>query len=152
MIVGTKVALSPGFKFVGNFPRSLDAKGRVILPSRMRTHFADHGYLTPGADGCLALWPEEEFELEADRQHAKDSMGPEARNDLRDWAALVTRVEFDRQNRMPVPSELRELADLDQEVLFVGVLDRVELWSPPRWSARRPQSSGAPTGEGSGRE
>jgi len=83
--VGTKVALSPGFKFVGNFPRSLDVKGRVILPSRMRAHFQDHGYLTPGADGCLALWPEEEFELEAERQHAKDSLGVEARNDLRDW-------------------------------------------------------------------
>ena len=62
------------------------------------------------------------FEAEAHRQHEKDALGPEARNDLRDWAALVTRVEFDRQNRMPVPSELRTLANLDQEVLFVGVL------------------------------
>jgi MraZ protein len=129
--------LSPGFKFVGNFPRSLDVKGRVILPSRMRLHFQDFGYLTPGADGCLALWPEEEFELEAERQHEKDARGVEARNDLRDWSALVTRVEFDRQNRMPVPSELRALAYLEQEVLFVGVLDRVELWSPESWSTRR---------------
>jgi DNA-binding transcriptional regulator/RsmH inhibitor MraZ len=62
MTVGTKAAVTPSFKFVGNFPRSLDAKGRVILPSRMRAHFQEHGYLTPGADGCLALWPEEEFE------------------------------------------------------------------------------------------
>jgi MraZ protein len=139
--VGTKVALSPGFKFVGNFPRSLDAKGRVILPSRMRTQFEEHGYLTPGADGCLALWPEEEFEFEAERQHAKDALGVDARNDLRDWAALVTRVEFDRQNRMPVPAELRALASLEQEVLFVGVLDRVELWSPESWSIRRPNTS-----------
>jgi len=152
LIVGTKVDLSPGFKFVGNFPRSLDVKGRVILPSRMRTHFEEHGYLTPGADGCLALWPEEEFELEAERQHAKDALGPEARNDLRDWAALVTRVEFDRQNRMPVPSELREIADLEQEVLFVGVLDRVELWSPQRWAARRAQAVGASSSQGPGRE
>ncbi len=148
MTVGTKVALSPGFKFVGNFPRSLDVKGRVILPSRMRTHFQDHGYLTPGADGCLALWPEEEFELEAERQHAKDALGLEARNDLRDWAANVTKVDFDRQNRMPVPSELRALANLEQEVLFVGVLDRVELWSPERWSARRANGSSQAVGEG----
>jgi len=150
--VGTKVALAPGFRFVGNFPRSLDTKGRVILPSRMRIHFQEHGYLTPGADGCLALWPEEEFELEAERQHAKDSLGVEARNDLRDWAALVTKVEFDRQNRMPVPSELRALAGLEQEVLFVGVLDRVELWSPASWSARRPRPLGEPVSERVGRE
>jgi len=129
--------VTPSFKFVGNFPRSLDAKGRVILPSRMRAQFQEHGYLTPGADGCLALWPEEEFELEAERQHEKNARGAEARNDLRDWAALVTRVEFDRQNRMPVPPELRALAKLEQEVLFVGVLDRVELWSPTSWATRR---------------
>jgi MraZ protein len=103
----------------------------------MRLHFGEFGYLTPGADGCLALWPEEEFELEAARQHEKDARGVGARNDLRDWSALVTRVDFDRQNRMPVPSELRVLANLEQEVLFVGVLDRVELWSPESWSARR---------------
>ena len=114
----------------------------------MRAHFEEHGYLTPGADGCLALWPEEEFELEAGRQHEKDALGSQARNDLRDWAALVTRVEFDRQNRMPVPTELRSIADLGQEVLFVGVLDRVELWSPARWSARHAQGSGANVAEG----
>ena len=129
--------MSPGFKFVGNFPRSLDVKGRAILPSRMRLHFQDFGYLTPGQDGCLALWPEEEFELEAARQHEKDAQGEAARNDLREWSSLVTRVEFDRQNRMPLPSELRSLAHLEQDVLFVGVLDRVELRSPDRWSARR---------------
>jgi MraZ protein len=149
--MGTKAALSSSFKFVGNFPRSLDVKGRVILPSRMRTHFQEHGYLTPGADGCLALWPEEEFESEAERQHEKDSLGVEARNDLRDWAALVTRVEFDRQNRMPVPPELRSIADLQDGVLFVGVLDRVELWSPEKWAARR-NSSTALASKGPGRE
>jgi MraZ protein len=136
--------LTPSFKFVGNFPRSLDAKGRVILPSRLRVHFEQHGYLTPGADGCLALWPEEEFELEAERQHEKDALGAEARNDLRDWASRVTMVEFDRQNRMPIPPELRSLAQLDQEVLFVGVLDRVELWAPDTWAARLPATSGVP--------
>lgn len=135
--------MSPGFKFVGNFPRSLDLKGRVILPSRMRLQFNDFGYLTPGTDGCLALWPEQEFVAEADRQRAKDALGVEARNELRDWSALVTRVDFDRQGRMPVPAELRGLARLEQEVLFVGVLDRVELWSPAAWTGRRPNGRGS---------
>ncbi len=117
----------------------------MILPSRMRLHFQDFGFLTPGSDGCLALWPEEEFELEAARQHEKDARGVDTRNDLRDWSSLVTRVEFDRQNRMPVPSELRALAELEQEVLFVGVLDRVELWSPEGWSGRRTREAVATT-------
>jgi DNA-binding transcriptional regulator/RsmH inhibitor MraZ len=79
---------------------------------------------------------------------AKDSLDVEARNDLRDWAALVTKVDFDRQGRMPVPPELRLLANLEQEVLFVGVLDRVELWSPASWSARRPPMSAQAVREG----
>lgn len=129
--------MSPGVKFVGNFPRSLDVKGRVIIPSRLRLEFKAFAYLTPGEDGCLALWPEEDFELEADRQRAKDALGAQARNDLRDWTSLVTRIEFDRQGRMAVPPELRSVAALEQEVLFVGVLDRVELWSPSVWANRR---------------
>jgi MraZ protein len=142
--------LSPGFKFVGSFARSLDVKGRVILPSRMRAHFQDFGYLTPGSDGCLALWPEDDFAAEADRQRAKDMLGSEGRNDLRDWASHVTQVEFDKQSRMAIPSELRSLARLEQEVLFVGVLDRVELWSPQGWTARRqsPRAQAAPTSPG----
>jgi MraZ protein len=135
--------VSPGFKFVGNFPRTLDTKGRVILPARMRLQFGDFGYLTPGSDGCLALWPEDEFQLEAERQHARDTQGVDARQDLRDWAALVTRVDFDRQGRMGVPGELRSIAALDQEVLFVGVLDRVELWSPLSWASRRTATAAA---------
>ena len=82
MIVGTKGCFVAKFQIRrGTFPARSMTKGRVILPSRMRVHFQEYGYLTPGADGCLALWPEEEFELEAERQHEKDARGCEARND-----------------------------------------------------------------------
>lgn len=123
--------------FVGRYDRSLDAKGRVILPARLRGFFEDSGYLAPHEDGCIALWTESEFRQEANRQHAHESDGQSARHDVRDWFAQVSRVELDAQGRMAIPSELRAHADLDSDVLFLGVHDRVELWSRRRWESRR---------------
>lgn len=123
--------------FVGRYDRSLDAKGRVILPARLRAYFESSGYLAPHDDGCIALWTEGEFSKEAHRQHAREAEGVEARHDVREWFSQVSRVELDSQGRMPVPAELRAHAALESDVLFVGVHDRVELWSRPRWESRR---------------
>lgn len=123
--------------FVGRYDRSLDAKGRVVLPARLRAFFEPTGYLAPHADGCLGLWTTDHFAEEADRQHAREPLGLDARQEVRDWFAHVSRVELDGQGRMAVPSELRAHAGLDGDVLFVGVHDRVELWSRERWDSRR---------------
>lgn len=127
--------------FVGRYDRSLDAKGRVVLPARLRAFFESTGYLAPHADGCLGLWTTDHFGEEADRQHARETLGIEERHAVRDWFAQVTRVELDAQGRMAVPPELRAHAELEGDVLFVGVHDRVELWSRQRWDARRDAGS-----------
>ena len=123
--------------FVGRYDRSLDAKGRVIVPTRLRPHFGDpDGYMAPHQDGCIAFWTDEEFSAEARRQHARESDGPDARNEVREWFSHVTRIELDSQGRVAIPQDLRSHAALDSEVLFVGVFDRVELWSRSRWESR----------------
>lgn len=125
-------------RFVGRYDRSLDAKGRVIIPARLRLHFETSGYLAPHEDGCIALWTDEEFAKEADRQHAHELDGQEARHEVREWFSHVAKVELDGQYRMAIPTDLRAHAGLEGDVLFVGVHDRVELWSKDRWDARRP--------------
>jgi MraZ protein len=122
--------------FVGRYDRSLDAKGRVILPARLRTYFEPSGYLAPQGDGCLALWTDAEFAKEADRRYERESEGEAARNEVREWFSHVHRVEFDSQGRMPIPPDLRAEAALEGDVLFVGVHHRVELWSRQRWDSR----------------
>ena len=122
--------------FVGRYDRTLDAKGRVILPARLRAFFESSGYLAPHEDGCIALWTEGEFRTEADRQHEHEGEGREARQEVREWFSHVSRVELDGQGRMEIPVDLRHHAELDADVLFVGVHDRVELWSRRRWESR----------------
>ncbi len=127
--------------FVGRYDRSLDAKGRVILPARLRSYFENSGYLAPHEDGCIAFWTDAEFSEEANRQHFRESEGQAARHDVREWFSHVARVELDSQGRMAIPSDLRTHADLEGDVLFVGVHDRVELWSSRRWDSRRSTGS-----------
>lgn len=126
-----------GARFFGRYDHALDAKGRLILPAKLRASFSQRGFLAPHLEGCLALWTEDEFENEIAGRLAQAQDGDAAeRNAVRDWAAAVFDVEIDRQGRMAVPPHLRTYAGLDQEVLVIGMINRVELWSPNAWAAR----------------
>jgi len=130
--------VSDGPRMFGSYEHALDAKGRVILPARLRVHFALPGFLTPHLEGCLALWRSEEFEDEVASRLAEADTDSVARNQVRDWAANVFEADVDRQGRMLVPPNLRSYADLDLEtpVLVVGMINRVEIWSSARWAAK----------------
>ncbi|HUY30522.1 MAG TPA: hypothetical protein VMV02_05965 [Acidimicrobiales bacterium] len=137
-------------KFFGSYEHSLDAKGRVILPAKLRVHFHEPGFLTPHLEQCLALWTVDEFDKEVELQRALAEGDAVKRNAVRDWSAAVFEAEIDRQGRMAIPAHLRSYASLDQEVLVVGMINRVELWSPRLWSekdahAGAPGASGSPT-------
>lgn len=128
--------MGQGARFFGNFEHALDAKGRVILPARLRASFSGPGFLAPYLEGCLGLWTEEGFEHEIAVRLAQAEEGPVARNEVREWSAAVFEAEIDRQGRMAVPPHLREYASLSQEVLIVGAIDRIEFWSPPAWASK----------------
>jgi len=141
--------LSLGARFFGRYEHTLDAKGRVILPAKLRVHFPQGGFLTPHLEGCLGLWTSEEFEQEIALRLTQAEGDPISRNEVRDWSAAVFEAEIDRQGRMAVPSHLRSYATLEGDVLIIGMINRVELWSPTAWSARElgagadPGASGA---------
>lgn len=143
---GSPVGL--GGRFFGSYEHSLDAKGRLILPARLRGAFALGGFLSPHLEGCLGLWPSESFEKEIDLRLAQAAGDAIARNEVREWAAAVFEAELDAQGRMVIPAHLRSYAGLQQEVLVVGMIDRVELWSPSAWASKaRSPSAGAPVND-----
>jgi MraZ protein len=141
--------------FFGTFEHSLDDKGRVILPARIRGRLTGAVYLTQHLDSCLAMWTLEQFEKEVSAQLAAAETGPSERNEMRDWSASVHEVELDRQGRMAIPHQLRTYAGLEQEVLVIGAINRVELWSPDRWRQKdgptTPASPSSTTGRSSRR-
>ena len=130
--------MSDGPRMFGSYEHALDAKGRVILPARLRAHFTQPGFLAPHLEGCLALWRSEEFDAEVASRLAYADTDTVARNQVRDWAANVFEADVDRQGRMLVPPNLRSYAHLDLEtpVLVVGMINRVEIWSSTRWATK----------------
>ena len=130
--------MSENARFFGSYEHSLDIKGRVILPARLRVHFTQPGYLTPHLEGCLALWRSEDFDREVQLRLAAAESDAPARNRVREWASNVFEADVDKQGRMAVPPNLRSYAgfDLEQPVLIVGMINRVEFWSSTSWDAR----------------
>ena len=134
-------------RFFGRYEHSLDPKGRVILPAKFRAAFDEGGFLTQYHDRCLALWTPDEFEKQMRGMQEAQEQGREQRNLARLWSAGSAEVDVDKQGRMPIPIHLREFARLDADVLVIGAIDRVELWSPLLWEARVEPSEGLLTDE-----
>ena len=120
--------------FVGRFQHSLDAKGRLILPAKFRAEFERGGHLSPNSEGCVALWTPGEFSRQMEERLQQARLGGAAeRQQVRYWAANSSDVEFDRQGRFALPGPIREYGHLEGDVLVVGALDHIELWSPDEY-------------------
>ena len=136
-------------RFFGRHEHSLDAKGRVILPSKFRAPFEHGGFLTQYRDGCLALWMPDEFERQMNQLQEAAEQSRAQRNLARVFAAGSQEVEIDKSGRMAIAPHLREFAELASEapVLVLGAIDRVELWSPANWQEKVAPSEAALTDE-----
>jgi MraZ protein len=122
-------------RFVGRFDHTLDAKGRVILPARYRPEFHEGAAdLTQHFEGCLALWTHDEFTRQEQQMLDLYAGGtPSARNRARSWAQGASPVDIDKQGRVALPAGARRFADLTSDVIVIGAIDHIELWSPARF-------------------
>ena len=119
---------------MGEFNHSIDAKGRIIVPAKFREELGEEFVVTLGLDGCLFVYPDAEWQEFVSK--LKQLPGnKEARQLQRYFLAGATTCEVDKQGRILIPAKLREHAQLDKEVVFVGVLGKIEIWSKERWDA-----------------
>lgn len=120
--------------FMGEFNHSIDTKGRIIVPAKFREELGEEFVVTLGLDGCLFLYPQAEWcEFVEQLKHLPGNR--EARQLQRYFLAGAMTCEADKQGRMLIPAKLREHAGLEKEVVFVGVLGKIEIWSKERWDA-----------------
>ena len=127
-------------RFVGRYEHSLDTKGRLVLPARLRQGLdSSGGYLAKGPEGCVDLWPAERFqqrlaELEEQAAGATEVAGRRARVKERVFAA-AEHVAPDTQGRIPIAPYLVDFAGLDPaRVLVHGANKTIQLWNPERWA------------------
>ncbi len=120
-------------QFLGRYDHCLDAKSRLILPAKLRPMFGNIAFLTRHHEFCIAVWREEEFKAELEKKQSLLSQDAGARNLVRAWSASVVEQDIDKQWRVLIPQELRKYARLQNELIVVGVIDHVEIWSPELW-------------------
>ena len=120
--------------FTGVFRHTIDQKGRLIVPSRLRDELDDDRVvLARWAEGCVAMYSGPGWR-ELERMLLDQSRSdPDVRAVVRAIAASAHQDQIDRQGRISVPEHLRAHAEIDREVVVVGALDHGEMWSPERW-------------------
>jgi MraZ protein len=124
--------------FLGQYQHSLDEKGRVILPAKFRGQLEGGAYMARGLDGCVCVYPTDEWERVSNNMRDLATRGTHERQAARSFFAGAAEVAPDRQGRVPVPVHLRDFAglSLDRDVVVAGVLSRIEIWDAQKWSAR----------------
>lgn len=120
--------------FYGEYSHSIDAKGRTIIPSRLRNSLGDTFYVTKGLDRCLLAYAAEDWqEFESKLKELPQTTNANARKLVRHFLGGAKDVESDSQGRTLIPPNLREYAGLTKDVVFIGMGNRIEIWSKERY-------------------
>lgn len=124
--------------FTGEFRHTVDAKGRLTLPSRMRGAIpGDNVVLTKWMEGCIAVWTTEAF---TQMQESLRTLprGAQAARGLNRWFnAGAHPDDVDKQGRITIPQQLRDFAGVERDVVVIGNDDHAEIWDPARWDEQQ---------------
>ncbi len=117
----------------GKFNHSVDAKGRLIIPAKLRDGLGGSFVLTEGLDGCIYGYAQEEWDRLSAQIMALPSNNPRVRAMQRKFNHAGADVDIDSQGRIVVPAELREKAAIVKDVVVAGNGNKVEIWSKERY-------------------
>ncbi len=115
----------------GTYFQSMDTKGRMSFPTKLREAVGERFIITRGIDGCLFVYSIDDFEVMAEKISSLP-MG-KGKGIQRHFMAWANEVEADKQGRILIPQSLRELANLTKEVVVAGVSTRAEIWDRQTW-------------------
>ena len=119
---------------IGEYEHSLDAKGRLIMPAKLREDIGEKFIITKGLDGCLFAFSTAEWEKFEEKLSTLPISNKDARAFSRFFFAGAMDCEIDKQGRFLISSNLREFAGLTKDVVIIGMNSRVEIWSKEKWN------------------
>lgn len=119
--------------FLGTFNNSIDAKNRVIVPAKFRDKLGSGCILTIGIENCLCIYSREDFEVLADKMAGIPDSAIKARAFVRAVFSSASECEFDKQGRIIVPPNLKKRANIEKELVTLGVRNRIEIWAKEVW-------------------
>jgi len=124
--------------FRGVYEHQIDAKGRTSLPARLRETlvgtYDERLILTTALDPCLHAYPVREWEALETALGKRNPMEPGVKTLMRLYVASAQECPLDKMGRVLVPPPLRQHAALEKDVVWVGMVKVMELWSRAGWA------------------
>lgn len=132
--------------FTSEYTGKLDAKGRVVLPARMKTALPESSstelYIKLGLEPCLELYPLSEYKKVYSKIAGLNEFDPEVRTLQRNFFRGSATVELDGAGRFLIPKMMIQYAQLNKEVVIVGMGSKMEIWNPEVYQNFLIQDSG----------
>ncbi len=123
--------------FYGEFEHSLDSKDRLIIPAKFREIFQENYvekfFITRGLDRCLFVFTEEEWKLQEKKFRDISFTRQDSRKFNRLYFSGACEVVCDKQGRILIPTYLKNYAEIKENVVVIGVSDRIEIWAKEKW-------------------
>ena len=118
---------------IGEYEHSMDSKGRLIMPAKLREDIGEKFIVTKGLDGCLFAFSVTEWTNFEQKLRSLPISNKDARMFTRFFFAGAIDCEIDKQGRFLISGNLREFAGFEKEVVIVGMDTRIEIWSKEKW-------------------
>ena len=121
--------------FTGQYKYSLDNKGRINIPSKFRSSLSissDESFvITKGMDSCILAYPLEEWQTRVESGLRElSSTSSKNRKLIRSITRFANTVKLDAQGRVQLTTSLKEYANLEIDVIIIGVVNKIEIWNP----------------------
>ncbi len=118
---------------IGEYEHSLDVKGRLIMPAKLREDMGEKFIITKGLDGCLFGFSQTEWSNFEEKLKTLPLTNKNARDFVRFFLSGAIECEIDKQGRFLIASNLREYANMEKDVVIIGVGTRLEIWNRDKW-------------------
>lgn len=130
-------------RFFGSYNRSLDSKGRLLIPVKLLSPGVTSFYVLRGFDGCVAVYEQDEFDKLVASLEAMDYNDERQRAYVRLVSASIVKLPLDSHNRVNLTQPMLREYGIGQEVVLIGVLDHFEIWDSLAYSAYQLANSGS---------
>lgn len=119
---------------IGEFEHSIDTKGRLVLPAKIKDDLGKEFIVTKGLDGCLFGYSLEEWNKFEEKLKTLPLTNKITRDFVRFFLSGAVEEETDKQGRFLLPANLREYASLSKDAVIIGVGTRIEIWDKKKWN------------------